>query len=316
MNYGHALEFGVFITPRNDDPGAVVELARLAERVGLDLVTFQDHPYQPAFLDTWTLLSWVAGKTDRIRLAANVLNLPLRQPAVLARSVASLDRLAGGRVELGLGAGAFWDAIAAMGGRRLKPGEAVQALDEAMTIIREVWDGERRGGIYVDGTYYQVKGAKRGPSPAHAIPIWIGALGPRMLRLIGRRGDGWLPSLAYLKSLDDLAAGNTIIHEAAAIASRDPRAIRRMLNIGGQFAPPSDRFLVGPPEQWAEQLAIVTLTYGVSAYILASDDAAAIEVFARDVAPATREIVAAERARQGIVGDRVTAVTRSEGEAQ
>ena len=79
-------------------------------------MTFQDHPYQPAFLDTWTLLSWVAARTERIHVAGNVLNLPLRPPAVLARAAASLDLLSGGRFELGLGAGAFWDAIEAMGG--------------------------------------------------------------------------------------------------------------------------------------------------------------------------------------------------------
>ena len=93
----------------------------LSEQAGLDLVTFQDHPYQPAFLDTWTLLSYVAARTSRVRLAPNVTNLPLRPPAVLARCVASLDLLSGGRVELGLGAGAFWDAIEAMAARAARP---------------------------------------------------------------------------------------------------------------------------------------------------------------------------------------------------
>src|SRR5919108_5397010 len=109
-DYGHDLAFGTFITPQNQRPDEVVALAQLTERSGLDLVTFQDHPYQPRFLDTWTLLSVVAAQTTTIRLAPNVANLPLRQPVVLARSVASLDLLSGGRVELGLGAGAFWDA--------------------------------------------------------------------------------------------------------------------------------------------------------------------------------------------------------------
>ena len=139
-DYGHELAFGVFVTPASQPPERVVQLAQLAEAAGLDLVTFQDHPYQPAFLDTWTLMSYVAARTQRIRLAGNVLNLPLRSPAVLARSVASLDLLSGGRVELGLGAGAFWDAIEAMGGRRLEPGQAVEALAEAIEIIRQVWD--------------------------------------------------------------------------------------------------------------------------------------------------------------------------------
>lgn len=82
-----------------------VALARLSERAGLDLVTFQDHPYQPAFLDAWTLLSYVAASTERIKISGNVINLPLRPPVLLARQAASLDLLSGGRFELGLGAG-------------------------------------------------------------------------------------------------------------------------------------------------------------------------------------------------------------------
>src|SRR4051794_40078275 len=182
-DYGHTLEFGTFVTPGNDPASTPVALAELSERLGYDLATFQDHPYQPAFLDTWTLLSYVAARTERIHLAGNVLNLPLRPPAVLARAAASLDLLSGGRFELGLGAGGFWDAIEAMGGRRLTPGQSVDALSEALDIIRGIWDTESRDRLVVEGTHYQVTGAKRGPAPAHDIDIWLGALKPRMLRL-------------------------------------------------------------------------------------------------------------------------------------
>ena len=128
-DYGHDLLFGSFITPLADQAQAVLDLAALSESSGLDLVTIQDHPYQPAFLDTWTLLSVIAARTSRVRVVPNVANLPLRPPAVLARAAASLDILSGGRVELGLGTGAFWDAIEAMGGPRRTGGEAVTALD-------------------------------------------------------------------------------------------------------------------------------------------------------------------------------------------
>src|SRR6201986_5548717 len=103
--YGHPIRFGSFIPPVNSPASAPVRLAVLSEELGFDLVTFQDHPYQPSFLDTGTLLSWVAAQTSRIQLAGNVLNLPLRQPAVLARSAASLGLLSGGRGGLGLRAG-------------------------------------------------------------------------------------------------------------------------------------------------------------------------------------------------------------------
>ncbi|MFG1916957.1 LLM class flavin-dependent oxidoreductase [Micromonospora sp. NPDC048898] len=295
-DYGHDLLFGSFVTPRGDDPGRTVDVAVLAEQVGLDLVTFQDHPYQPAFLDTWTLLSFVAARTNRVHVAANVTNLPLRPPAVLARSVASLDLLSGGRVGLGLGAGSFWEAIEAMGGRRLTPGQGVRALEEGIEVIRQIWDTEARGGVRVDGEFYRVRGAKRGPAPAHAVPIWLGAYKPRMLQLTGRRADGWLPSLSYLQP-GDLAKGNAIIDDAAQQAGRSPRAVRRLLNIAGQFSAVGRGPLDGPAEQWVRELTELALGEGVSAFILASDDPDDLRRFAGEVAPAVRELVAAERAR-------------------
>src|SRR5215203_3653251 len=131
-DYGHDLVFGTFITPSSRQPHDVVALAQITEQAGLDLATFQDHPYQPAFLDTWTLLSWVAAETKTLRVSGNVLNLPLRPPVVLARAAASLDMLSGGRYEMAIGAGAFWDAIEAVGGPRRTPKEAVQALSEVI----------------------------------------------------------------------------------------------------------------------------------------------------------------------------------------
>ena len=300
-DYGHDLLFGTFTTPRAQPPHHAVDLAVVADRAGLDLVTFQDHPYQPAFHDTWTLLSYVAARTEHVRLAPNVLNLPLRQPAVLARAAASLDLLSGGRFELGLGTGAFWDGIAAMGGRRLTPGQSIAALEEAIEIIRTLWDTSERRGATIEGDWYRVKGAKRGPAPAHDIGIWIGAYKPRMLKLTGRLSDGWLPSLGYLQGGPaDLAEMNKHIDEGAAATERDPAAIRRLLNVNGQFSQRRQGFLVGPPEQWAEELAGLTLEYGTSGFILATDDAYSIETFAKEVAPATRELVEKERSGQRV----------------
>ncbi|MDR0344531.1 MAG: LLM class flavin-dependent oxidoreductase [Nocardiopsaceae bacterium] len=303
-DYGHDLQFGSFLTPGNQSPQQSVGLAQLAERSGLDLVTFQDHPYQPRFLDTWTLLSYAAARTSRVRLAANVLNLPLRQPAVVARSAASLDLLTGGRVELGLGAGAFWDAIEAMGGRRLRPGQAVQALSEAIEIIRAIWRQDEPGVLRVDGEFYQVNGAKRGPAPAHGIGIWLGAYGPRMLALTGRVADGWLPSLGYLEP-SGLAPGNAAIDEAAEAAGRRPADIIRLVNVSGTISRRATGFLHGPPGHWAENLAELALRDGLSGFILASDDPAMIQTFGREIVPAVRELVAAGRSQPpgGPAGD-------------
>lgn len=289
MDYGHLLEFGAFITPSAASPEAPVLLSQVAEAAGLDLVTFQDHPYQPAFLDTWTLMSFVAARTETIRIAPNVLNVPLRPPAVVARAAASIDLLSGGRFDLGLGAGGFWDAIEAMGGTRLTPGQAVTALGEAIDVIRELWRTDERRGVFSDGTYHAVHGAKRGPRPAHDIPIHIGAYKPRMLALTGRKGDGWLPSLGYMKP-GDLARGNAAIDEAAASVGRDPREIRRLLNIGQ---------LAADPNEFAERLARLALEDGIGTFIIAADDPNLLQRFGEDVAPAARALVAAERGRQG-----------------
>ena len=282
-DYGHDLLFGTFITPTSRAPQQPVELAQASERAGLDLATFQDHPYQPAFLDTWTLMAYAAARTSRIHLSANVVNLPLRPPAVLARSVASLDLLSGGRVELALGAGGFWDAIEAMSGSRLTAGESVEALEEAIAVIRALWDTQTREVVRVEGRHHRAVGAKRGPAPAHDVPIWVGANRPRMLRLIGRVADGWLPSLGYLGGRDRLPALNAVIDESAQAAGREPSAVRRLLNIG-------------PGETDPGLLADLALADGVSAFILASDDPAQIERYGREVAPQVRALVAVGRA--------------------
>ncbi|MEO7122197.1 MAG: LLM class flavin-dependent oxidoreductase [Lacisediminihabitans sp.] len=300
MYYGHELQFGTFITPENNPPEATVSLAVLSEQLGYDLVTFQDHPYQARYLDTWTLMSWVAARTERVQISGNVLNLPLRPPGVLARAAASLDLLSQGRVGLGLGAGGFWDAIESMGGRRLTPGQSVDALSEAIDVIRGIWDAGERSPLRIEGEYYHLDGAKRGPAPAHYIPIWLGAYKPRILRLTGRKADGWLPSLIYVKP-GEFASSNAIIDEAAHEAGRDPREIRRLVNIGGQFSPSHGGFLQGPSEQWVEELLPYVIDDGVGTFLVAADDPDTMQRFAAEVAPALREAVARENASRGVV---------------
>jgi len=292
-DYGHDLTFGAFLTPVAAGASEVVELAQLTDQVGLDLVTVQDHPYQPSFLDTWTLLSVIAAQTSSVRVVPNVANLALRPPAVLARSAASLDILSGGRVELGLGTGAFWDGIVAMGGAELSPGERVDALEEAIAVIRGLWDTNQRS-VRVDGDHHRVVGARTGPSPVHRIGLWVGAYKKRMLELTGRLADGWIPSLGYADP-DALNAMNARIDDAAEQAGRSPADIRRLYNINGSFAGSGRGLLQGPPQAWVEPLAELTLTEGISGYILGGDSADDIRRFAAEVAPAVIEMVTAER---------------------
>jgi alkanesulfonate monooxygenase SsuD/methylene tetrahydromethanopterin reductase-like flavin-dependent oxidoreductase (luciferase family) len=292
-DYGHDLSFGIFVTPKADAGPHIIELARRADAAGLDWVSVQDHPYQPAFFDGMTLLTAIAAATERVTVFPNVANLPLRPPAVLARAVASLDILSGGRAELGIGTGAFWDAIAAMGGPRRSPRESVDALREAIAVIRALWTPGR--GARAGGQYYSVSGAKPGPFPVHDVGIWVGAYKERMLRLTGEVGDGWLPSAPYAPP-EQLAAMNAVIDAAAVAAGRSPADVRRIYNIGGSFSGGGSAFLQGPPKVWAEQLAGLALDEGLSGFVLMADDAVTVERFAAEVAPAVRELVASERA--------------------
>jgi alkanesulfonate monooxygenase SsuD/methylene tetrahydromethanopterin reductase-like flavin-dependent oxidoreductase (luciferase family) len=280
-DYGRPLEFGTFITPSNADHAATVALAVLSEELGFDLVTFQDHPYQPRFLDTWSLMSWVLASTSRIRVAPNVLNIPLRPPAVVARAAVSLDLLSGGRFELALGAGGFWDAIAAMGGQRRAPAQAVQAFEEALDVIHGIWDVSTREPLRVPGEFYHLDGAKRGPAPTQHMPIWVGASGPKMLALIGRKADGWLPSLAWLEE-DAIVRSNAIIDEAAVAAGRSPADVRRLVNVDAGIS--------------IDELTHLAVEHGFSTFIVASDDPEALRGSAGETAQAVREAVARARA--------------------
>jgi alkanesulfonate monooxygenase SsuD/methylene tetrahydromethanopterin reductase-like flavin-dependent oxidoreductase (luciferase family) len=290
VDYGHPIEFGLFPTPTAQRAAQVLELADLAEALGLDLVAIQDHPYQRRFLDTWTLLSAIGARTRSIRLAPDVASLPLRPPVMLAKAAASLDLITGGRLELGLGAGAFWDAIAGAGGPRRAPKEAVNALVEAIEILRGMWAG---GPFSFTGEHYRVPGTKAGPVPAHTIAIWLGAYRPRMLRVTGQLADGWLPSLSQLDPAE-LGRLNAQIDEAATAAGRDPKAVRRLVNIFGSFGNGAD-LLRGSPADWAEQLADLALAFGMSLFILGTDDPDLLRRYAEEVAPRVRELVAAER---------------------
>ena len=259
------LQFGISLVPATERLDRIRELARGADEAGLDLIGIQDHPYQGRFLDTWSLIPTLLAETKRISFFTDVANLPLRSPAVMAKAAASLDMLSGGRFELGLGAGGLADVIARFGGPRRTPGESVEALDEAIDVIRLLWSEERT--VSFDGKYYRLDGAYPGPRPVHPIGIWVGAFKPRMLRLVGRKADGWLPSLGVL-TRDELRAGNEQIDAAAERAGRDPASIRRIINLQGFIgegpAPSRSQLpvgylagepLAGPADWWVATLA-------------------------------------------------------------
>jgi len=292
-DYGRPLRFGVFPTPEAGTLDEVLALARVADEEDLDYVGIQDHPYQRRFLDTWMLMATVLAKTERVRVFPDVANLPLRPPAVLAKAAASLDVLSGGRFELGLGAGAFWEAVEAMGGPRRTPGEAVDALAEAIEVIRLMWSDQR--SVRFDGRYYRLAGVKPGPAPVHDIGIWLGVGGRRTLGLVGRTADGWVPSSGWATP-DKLPDMNARIDEAAVAASRDPTQVARVYNVWGRIDG-TRGFLQGGVAQWADELTELSVEHGMDTFIFGPSEnpVPQLERFAAEVAPAVREQVARHR---------------------
>jgi alkanesulfonate monooxygenase SsuD/methylene tetrahydromethanopterin reductase-like flavin-dependent oxidoreductase (luciferase family) len=293
------IRFGLSVLPNTDDVDSIRELVGVADRAGLDLVGIQDHPYQRRFLDAWSLIPVLFAETERISIFTDVANLPLRSPAVMAKAAATLDVLSGGRFELGLGAGGYPDPIEGYGGPRRTPGESVEALDEAIDLIRLLWSDQR--SVSFEGEHYRLHDARPGPHPVHPIGIWVGAFLPRMLRLTGRKADGWVPSFGVLDR-DELRAGNGQVDAAAEKAGRDPAEIRRIVNIQGLIGEPPGPSradlpvgyllgepLVGPVDWWVETLAGF-VEDGFDTLVFWPVDATSdqVELFAGEVAPRLR----------------------------
>jgi len=301
-DYGHEIEFGYFLVPDARDPEGVLETARLADRLGYDLLAVQDHPYQQAHLDSLALLGVILAQTEQIRVFQDVSNLPLRPPAVYAKAAATLDLLSGGRLEAGLGGGGFLQAAEAMGAPALTPGQSLEALEEAVAILRAFWGGAR--SLRFDGPHYPLDSARPGPAPAHQIGIWLGAAKPRALALTGRVADGWAAPLMNYMPPAAAAEAQAVIDRAAGEAGRDPGGIRRIYNMSGEFtaaasapAGDSDETIVGPPEHWAEVLTHFALDLGFSTFLLiAPPDPDMLRTFIEDVAPQVRARVATARA--------------------
>ncbi|MGH2698906.1 MAG: LLM class flavin-dependent oxidoreductase [Actinomycetota bacterium] len=295
MDYGRDVEFGYFPVPNTDDYPTLVAQAQLADETGLDLIGVQDHPYQRRFLDAFSLIADLAARTSRVRLFPDVANLPLRHPSIIAKAAASIDRISAGRFELGLGAGAFWDAIEGMGGPRRGPSEAVESVAEAIEVIRLLWSGERN--LRFEGHHYRLKGIHSGPAPAHDIGIWLGAGGPRMLTLTGRLADGWVPSSSWAPP-ERLPEMHDRIDAAAEAAGRKPSEVRRVYNASGTITD-GDRggFLEGPVSYWTDQLTRLVVELGMDAFIFwpTAEPTPQLRRFAEEVAPDVRDEVARHR---------------------
>lgn len=286
-----ALRFGLGLSssaaPRADPLGQ----ARRAERLGFDFVSASDHPSgaHPSF-EAWTLLSFVAAVTDRVQVVTRVLSVPFRPPALVAKMAESLDRLSGGRLVLGLGAGATDDELRGFGLQVPSPREKVEGLRDALEVIRGLWS---KPEFSYDGARHHTDRAVMEPKPSHGIPIWLGTFGDRALATTGMLADGWIPSYGYVP-VAALVAMREKVLAAAESCGRARDAVTCALNLevslggGARLGP---EVISGSCHEVAERLGCMAdLGFSAFNFIVVGDDhAKQVEALAGEVIPALRD---------------------------
>jgi probable F420-dependent oxidoreductase len=217
-----------------EGPKAVGKLAKGIEDIGYDQLDVYDHvvmgydiegraksiyPAQMPIIEAFMMLSYAAAMTDKIGLGTEVLILPQRQPALVAKQVSSLDTLSDGRVRLGVGIGWQESEYEALGESFKTRG---RRMDEAMELLRAYWREER---IEFESEHYPTEAMAMEPKPPQGgdLPIWVGGNTPPAFRRVGKYGDGWLAS--QVSDTDFAKRAMDVIREAAASAGRDPNTI-------------------------------------------------------------------------------------------
>lgn len=270
--------------------------AMRAEALGYDFISANDHPCgsRPSY-ETWTMLTWIAAKTTRIKVASRVLGVPYRPPAMVAKMAESLDRLSGGRVILGMGGGGSDEEFRAFGLGVPSPKEKVEGLEEAVSIIRGLWTSS---SFTFEGRHHYTVAADIEPKPSHRIPVWLGTFGKEALAVTGRVGDGWIPTLelappAVIPEMRDR------IFDAASAAGRDPADLTLVYNMEfrvGDDVDLADHVVSGPPRAIGEELAsFVELGFRGMNFIPAGPGPQQqVERLAQDVLPRLRSLSPAQ----------------------
>jgi alkanesulfonate monooxygenase SsuD/methylene tetrahydromethanopterin reductase-like flavin-dependent oxidoreductase (luciferase family) len=292
-DYGHPITFGLSLYPSLDLVDDNRRLAQEADEAGLDYIAIQDHAYNREFLDTWTLISYLAAETGRITFVPDVLDLQLRPPTIVAKAAASLSVLSGGRIVLGVGGGASADGIAAMGGPRRTPGEMIAFTEEALGVMRRALRG---GGVEFQSEQHAIDA---GPVPVDPVPLWLGANGNRMLEVTGRSSDGWVSPLSVYVQPAAVPARQRTIDEAARSAGRAPSDVRRIYNVVGAIGPRAGGSeLIGDIGSWVDTLAEWAADLGFDTFMFWPNAAphSQLATFAGEVVPAVRERVSDRRA--------------------
>jgi alkanesulfonate monooxygenase SsuD/methylene tetrahydromethanopterin reductase-like flavin-dependent oxidoreductase (luciferase family) len=278
----------------------LLRLAQQADRDGLDVFSLWDHPYLGDQLDAYAAIGFILGRTRQITGLANVSNLPTRPAPLLARMVTSLSALSGGRIVLGMGAGGRWDRISDLGVPRLSPGAAVEALEEAITLVKLLSGGGPP--VSYQGRHYRLQQIE--PAEVPAPPVWTGSVGPKSLAATGRVADGWIPGHAADWLSERYRTSRTIFDHAATAVDRDPAEIHTIYNFPGQITDRplpatrdrDGRWIGGSVGQWVEELTGAVQEHQASGFILfpphgAEPDATTLGRWATEIVPAVRAAI-------------------------
>jgi F420-dependent oxidoreductase-like protein len=229
----HPLRIGLMVRPQALPVDRLLGVFEQADEAGFDHVWLFDHlvsipePTLPVF-DSWTLLAAAARVTQRCRIGLQVTGNLYRHPSMLAKQVVTVDHLAGGRVEMGLGAGWNEPEFRMHGMPFPSTREAIERLDEACAVLKALWSD---GQATFDGRYYQLADAIAEPKPIQRPhpPLWIGGSGRKLtLRVVARHADVWS---ANASDFDGDVELMHVLDEHCAVVGRDPSSIRRNATI-------------------------------------------------------------------------------------
>jgi probable F420-dependent oxidoreductase len=241
-------------------PAEVLEQARLADGTGWYGVWLADH-YMPNTGDTtpargdtyecWALLPALAAVTERVRIGTLVSPTSVHHPALLAKRASTIDRLSGGRMVLGLGAGWQINEHHAYGIELEPPGKRVSRFEESIQIVRSMLSAE---STTFHGAYYDITDAPCDPKPVQSpLPLLVGTRSPRMLRITARHAAEWNTWGAPEQAAVHRAALIETCHEVG----RDPATIRTSVNalvdLDGSVPPPGRAALCGSAQQLVDQ---------------------------------------------------------------
>jgi probable F420-dependent oxidoreductase len=308
--------------------------ARRAEGLGFDSVWVSDHffyalsrlgggPDLHGSAEPLTSLAGLAVATERVRLGTLVLGAGFRHPAIVAKSAATIDLLSGGRLDLGVGAGWYEDEYRAFGYDFGTTGKRFEVLEETVEVLALLFgEGEP---VTWEGRHFRLEAAFNHPRPAQkgGPPIWIGGKGgPRLLRLVARRGRGW--NTVWVWTPEDYAARARALDEACEREGRDPGSVQRSLGLytlvgedqrdlesrfrGLQRWTPGDALAGERPAEWGRDKLVGTVDHvlerlarfaelGVEEMIVSAAsvpfavyDDSQLDVIAEAVLPAARDL--------------------------